>query len=326
MGVVSCADRGAIQRGNEGSRAALGAIDGRCRPGFLRSAQSVVAGTFGRAQASGLVALVTGGVLVALVASCCLWVGSLSPNTPQSSSPAPQQPLAAAAPWIRRRALRAAIRCPTLCGHANALPSAAALPNPAAYHVGSRSMDALHGPRTPKAAGTAVRARCRAVPRRPGDPRDRRERVRWVPIPEELQGRGGPHQPQQVGRRRVRGGQGAAGRGWTAWCARVGSYQAPGSATRRGFGGGRAAQRTGVSARAARQRQRELEREVAQLSALHDVAVYENRVELLTTMHREPCPAWVWSDVAVAPDPPPPSDASPHTADVLARRASTIPV
>lgn len=100
----------------------------------------------------------------------------------------------------------------------------------------------------------------------------------------------------------------------------VGPRGARVSASLPGSGLGYSARIGGGRPRSARERQRELEREVSQLSDLRDLAVFENRIELLTTMHREPCQTWVWSDVAVAPDPPPPSDASRYTAAVLQRQ------
>lgn len=75
-----------------------------------------------------------------------------------------------------------------------------------------------------------------------------------------------------------------------------------------------------VGGRTARQRRNELVSHAGYVSEFHELAVYENRIELLTSMHREPCPPWNWSEVAVAPDPPPPSDASRHAAAVVRRQ------
>ncbi|MBX3276262.1 MAG: DUF4236 domain-containing protein [Sandaracinaceae bacterium] len=105
----------------------------------------------------------------------------------------------------------------------------------------------------------------------------------------------------------------------------VGPRGARVSASVPGSGMGYSARVGGGRARSARQRQRQLEREAAQLSDLYELAVYENWIELLTTMHREPCQTWVWSEVAVAPDPPPASDASPHAAGVIQRQREYNP-
>lgn len=76
------------------------------------------------------------------------------------------------------------------------------------------------------------------------------------------------------------------------------------------FGGGAAGPE-----RAARAAQRQLaaqgrdaERMAERERAQHEVALFENRLSLLTSMHKEPYRPWDWQKVAAAPRPPSPAD------------------
>lgn len=82
---------------------------------------------------------------------------------------------------------------------------------------------------------------------------------------------------------------------------------------------------TRVGSRSARQRQQELAGQADHQSDYYGLQAYENRIELLTSMHREPCTAWLWSEIAVAPDPRPASDMSRHATDVIQRQANYNP-
>jgi hypothetical protein len=80
-----------------------------------------------------------------------------------------------------------------------------------------------------------------------------------------------------------------------------------------------------VGTRAARQRQQQLAGSMSGRSDFHGLELYENQIELLTSLHREPVYPWDWSEVAVAPDPPLASDASRHAAQAIGRQTAYDP-
>lgn len=80
-----------------------------------------------------------------------------------------------------------------------------------------------------------------------------------------------------------------------------------------------------LGGRNARQRQQQIATQYDPKTDYYALAIYENQIERLTSLHREPAYVWNWSEVAVAPDPSAPNDASRHTADVLARQRDYNP-
>lgn len=93
-------------------------------------------GTRVRARSlAGVVFLVVGGVLIAVMASCCLWMKSVTPQPRAARTASPRPPVVTASPDA---GVEEGDPTPgTLCGHADALEGAVSLPSWSSYRCRS---------------------------------------------------------------------------------------------------------------------------------------------------------------------------------------------